>query len=295
METTPLPTGGIVVGVDGSESADRALAWAAEEAALDHRPLVLVHAVGTLGTPGTVWLTEADELVQEMREHGGKLLADAAQDVTRRHPSVEVHTCVVTQDARQALLHLADDAQMIVVGSRGRGPIRSLVLGSVSAAVARHAGCPVVVVRPHHPGTVRRGVLVGADGTAGSIPTLDFAYRQASIRGLPLTVMHCVWDVVAASTTAQVVPPGEPSTDEARLLLAESVAGMTEKYPDVYVTVEVGRGLPERCLGAVSEQMDLVVVGRRHSGALSSAFFGDVAHRLVEHARTVVALVPETR
>jgi nucleotide-binding universal stress UspA family protein len=143
METTPLPTGGVVVGVDGSESADRALAWAAEEAALDHRPLVLVHAVGTLGTPGTVWLTEADELVQEMREHGGKLLADAAQDVARRHPCVEVHTCVVTQDARQALLHLADDAQMIVVGSRGRGPIRSLVLGSVSAAVARHAGCPV--------------------------------------------------------------------------------------------------------------------------------------------------------
>jgi nucleotide-binding universal stress UspA family protein len=294
METTPLPTGGIVVGVDGSESADRALAWAAEEAALDHRPLVLVHAVGTLGTPGTVWLTEADDLVQEMREHGGKLLADAAQDVARRHPSVEVHTCVVTQDARQALLHLADDAQMIVVGSRGRGPIRSLVLGSVSAAVARHAGCPVVVVRPHHPGTVRRGVLVGADGTAGSIPTLDFAYRQASIRGLPLTVMHCVWDVVAASTTAQVVPPGEPSTEEARLLLAESVAGMTEKYPDVYVTVEVGRGLPERCLEAVSEQMDLVVVGRRHSGALSHAFFGDAAHHLVEHARTVVALVPET-
>jgi nucleotide-binding universal stress UspA family protein len=294
METTHVPSGGIVVGVDGSESADRALAWAAQEAALDHRPLVLVHAVGSLGTPGTVWLTETDQLVREMRAHGDEILAGAVASVARRHPSVEVHTSVVTQDPRRALLHVAEGAEMVVVGSRGRGPVRSLVLGSVSSAVSRHASCPVVVVRPHHPGTVRRGVLVGADGTADSIPTLEFAYREASVRALPLTVMHCVWDVAASTTTPHVAQPGEPGVEEARLLLAESVAGMTEKYPDVHVSVVVGRGLPEQCLGAVAEQMDLLVVGRRHVGVASRVFFGDVAGHLVEHARTVVALVPDT-
>jgi nucleotide-binding universal stress UspA family protein len=293
METTHIPAGAIVVGVDGSESDDRALAWAADEAALDHRPLVLVHAIGSLGTPGTVWLTETDRLVQEMREHGEDILAAASLKASRRHPAVEVYTSVVIADAPPAMLAAGEGALMMVVGSRGRGPVRSLLLGSVSATVARHANCPVVVVRPHHPGTVRRGVLVGADGTSGSLPTLEFAYREASVRGLPLAVMHCVWDVVASSTAAHVVPLGGASLEEARLVLAESIAGMSEKYPDVHVTTEIARGLPDQCLGPASERMDLLVVGRRHAGALSRAFSGDAALHLVEHAHTVVALVPE--
>jgi len=163
MTISSLPNGAIVVGIDGSEPSNRALAWAADEAALDHRPLVLVHAVGGLGVPGTVWLTEGDPQVTRMRAEGEDLLAAATQQVLGRHPSVEVHSRVVTEDARQALLEVANQAWLIVVGSRGRGSVRSLLLGSVSAAVARHATCPVVVVRPHPPGTVRRGVLVGAD------------------------------------------------------------------------------------------------------------------------------------
>ena len=211
MTTASLPNGAIVVGIDGSESSDRALTWAADEAALDHRPLVLVYTVGALGTPDTVWLTEDDPIVMRWRAEGEDLLAAAAQEVYGRHPSVQVQTHVVTEDARKALLEVADRAWMIVVGSRGRGAVRSLLLGSVSAAVARHATCPVVVVRPHHADTVRKGVLVGADGTASSLPTLEVAYRAASVRQLPLTVMHCVYDAVAHVTSAHVVPPDDPT------------------------------------------------------------------------------------
>lgn len=294
METTHIPTGTIVVGVNGSDSDDRALAWAADEAALDHRPLVLVHAIGSLGTPGTVWLNETDRTVQEMREHGADILAAASLKVSRRHPAVEVHTSVVIADAARAMLAAGERALMMVVGSRGRGPVRSLLLGSVSATVARHANCPVVVVRPHHLGTVRRGVLVGVDGTGSSLPILEFAYREASVRGLPLTVMHCFRDVIAPSTATHVVSPGEASLEEARLVLAESTAGMSEKYPDVHVTTELARGLPDQRLGLASERMDLLVVGRRHAGALARTFSGDASLHLVEHAHTVVALVPET-
>jgi nucleotide-binding universal stress UspA family protein len=91
--------------------------------------------------------------------------------------------------------------------------------------------------------------------------------------------MHCVPD---------------PVPEDAQLLLAESTAGMAEKYPDVHVTLTVSKGLPEPCLELASQRMDLLVVGRRHAGALSHVLSGDVGMHVVEHGRTVVALVPET-
>ena len=83
---------------------------------------------------------------------------------------------------------------MIVVGSRGRGPVTSLLLGSVSVAVSKHASCPVVVQRPTPTDTTRHGILVGVDGTESSLPAIEFAYRMASSRELSLTVLHCYWD-----------------------------------------------------------------------------------------------------
>jgi nucleotide-binding universal stress UspA family protein len=171
--------------------------------------------------------------------------------------------------------------------------VRSLLLGSVSAAVARHATCPVAVVRPHHPGTVRRGILVGADGTAESLATLEVAYREASARRLPLTVMHCVDDVLAQMTSAHLVRTEDPTLEGARLLLAETVAGMGEKFPDVHADLELCRGVATQALSTAADTMNLLVVGRRHAGALSRLAAGDVSGYLVEHARTVVVVVPE--
>lgn len=294
MTISPIPNGAVVVGIDGSETCASALTWAADEAALDHRPLVLAHAVGSLGTPGTVWLTETTAMVVQMREDGEQILAAAAQQVAARHPSVDVHTHVETRDARQMLLDLSAQAWTVVVGSRGRGPVRSLLLGSVSAALARHASCPVVVVRPHDTATPHRGVLVGADGTAESLPTVELAYREASVRRLPLTVMHCVDDVLAQTTSAHLVPTDDPELDGARLALAESVAGMAEKYPDVQAHLELCRGPAAQALSIAAETMDLLVVGRRHVRALSRLVTRDVSGYLVEHARTVVVVVPES-
>lgn len=296
VTATTIPAGAVVVGVDGSDPGDAAVAWAADQAALDHRPLVLAHATGTLGTTGTAWLAAGADptpLLRELRAQAATILEDAAEHVARRRPSVAVRPTTVEGDPQQMLLDLCRHASTVVVGSRGRGPVRSALLGSVSAAMARHAPCPVVVVRPHHPGIVRRGVLVGADGSPASLPVVEFAFRMAAQRRLPLTVMHCVWDAVAAVTTPHATGGDGSCLEEAHLVLAESVAGLAEKYPDVHVTQQVARGLPGPCLGQVADSMDLVVVGRRRSGAWSRLVDGDVSHDLVEHARTVVAVVPE--
>jgi nucleotide-binding universal stress UspA family protein len=279
MNQTTLPTGAVVVGVDGSARSSQALDWAARQAAHEHHSLVLVHATGG-----------ADDLALE----GQGLLDEAKARVGSRHPDLAVRTHLSRADARRALVALSSRASLVVLGSRGRGAIRSRLLGSVSVAVSGHATCPVMVVRPHHPGEVRRGVLVGVDGTERTRPTLEFAYRQAALHDLPVTVMHTFWDVLAPAIGASLVPKSGNDHQAERLLLSESVGGMAEKFPEVKVTLQLARGLPDDCLIKAAQRMHMVVVGRHGDSPFARAGgFAGVARAVVEHAPTVVAVVPD--
>lgn len=282
MENTVIPAGTVVVGVDGSPSSERALDWAIDQAVRERRQLTLAHGVDPAGS---VWLdpvgVEHRGALDTLRADARALLAGARSHVARRAPDLGVNEVIWMADARVMLLDLAASAALVVVGSRGRGPVRSLLLGSVSLAVTRHARCPVVVVRPGHPGTVRNGVLVGADGSEESLATVEFAYRQASLRGLPLTIMHCYVDA----------RPGSPA-DDVRLEVAEPLSGLGEKFPEVRARTELVRGFADEALAGASERMDLLVIGAHHGSRLSAALHGSVAQGVVERARCPVAVVP---
>lgn len=144
-------SGRIVVGIDGSEQARRALEWAVEEARLRESALVVVHAY----TIPSVYLAPEPglgaapplpdpELVNRLEDAAGKLLAEELGRVDVS--GVEVDGRVVAGLAADAVLQAAEDADLVVVGSRGLGGVKSLVLGSVSRQVAHHAPCPVVIV-----------------------------------------------------------------------------------------------------------------------------------------------------
>jgi nucleotide-binding universal stress UspA family protein len=293
MEINGLSAGTIAAGVDGSISSERALAFAINQAVAEHRPLMLVHAVGAMER---MWLDQEGHDnrigVEDATTDSQRLLTDARERVARKAPAVEVHELLRVADPRDVLLAVAREASLVVVGSRGRGPVRSLLLGSVSVAVTRHAACPVVVVRAGNPGLVRQGVLVGADGTERSQAALDFAFRQASMRRLPVTVVHAFWDVRAAVTEPQVVDGRGEELEEQRLLLAECASGLREKYPDVHVRTLLARGHPDECLLRIGKRMDMVVVGSHHGGAASEVLFGSVAASVVEHATCPVAVIP---
>ena len=296
METQPLPIGSIVVGVDAAQLTDRALDWAADQAVLEQRHLLLVHGTGSPLTVssqcGRVGGPDPLELYVDMQAAGRALLSRATTRAVTRHPGLVVHQVVRPVDPRRALLDVSSDAALIVVGSRGRGHVLSVVLGSVSEEVAERASCPVVVIRPQHGVHPRRGVLVGTDGTAESVPVLGFAYRQARLRGLPLTVMHTMWGVESAAPPSVVIPAKASALGPAHATLAASVADLAGRYPEVPTTLEVGRGAPADCLLSRADTMDLVVVGHHVRGIFGRFTHESVAVCVLERASVAIAVVP---
>lgn len=121
---------------------------------------------------------------------------------------------------------------------------------------------------------------------------LDFAFRAASRRELPLTVLHSFRDVPATVSGPRRGASAPEDLDEERPLVAESLAGFSDAYPDVHVDTQLARGLPDECLGADSERWHLIVVGRHPTDSLSRLLSPTVATAVVERARTSVAVVP---
>jgi nucleotide-binding universal stress UspA family protein len=138
-------TSEIVVGVDGSEEAKAALRWAAEEAGLRGRGIVAVHAgvypaLTEAFAPGQRPYAEA--LRRDAEELVEAVIADAAVP-----ENVPLRRVIVEGDAAEALIAASEGAELLVVGSRGLGGVAGVLLGSVSRQCARHAACPVVIVR----------------------------------------------------------------------------------------------------------------------------------------------------
>ncbi len=292
-----VPRGAVTVGYDGSDPSDKALRWAVGLAELDRRPVFLVHAYEQLPwvySPTGVVLTplEVREVTQKQAEETIEKGRLAAQDLA---PDLEVSVAVSSLDARDLLAAAAPQSSLLVVGARGHSRMTDLLIGSVSAWISRHAPCPVVVVRPASPERAQQRIVVGADGTAVSAAALEFAFAQASLRALPLTVAHCFSEPFAGGYGLTGLPDedleGLPSE---RLAVAESVAGLKEKYVDVEVDVQLGRGPATAYLTRASEDASLVVVGSRRRTGVASVVSRSVSRTVVEHAACTVAVVPSS-
>ena len=140
----PPLEGPVVVGIDGSPTSEAALAFAFEAADLRGVPLVAVHTWTDYLESTMTAVLEGDAIDAE--EH--RLLAERLAGWGEKYPGVPVQRLVTRYRPARTLVEQSQHAQLVVVGSRGRGGFAGLLLGSVSHALLHHAGCPVAVVRP---------------------------------------------------------------------------------------------------------------------------------------------------
>lgn len=146
FETEGDPAPGVVVGVDGSEASQKAVAFAAERASMRGVPLIAVYAWMPPLTPGLEYLW-SEELVESQRSAAEEAIAIGTAGLASRYPDLEIERRIVQAPPVAALLQAAENADMIVVGSRGRGGISRLLLGSVSHGVLQALPRTTVVTR----------------------------------------------------------------------------------------------------------------------------------------------------
>ncbi|MFF6885800.1 universal stress protein [Streptomyces sp. NPDC012421] len=139
------PYGPVLLAVDGSPDSDAAVDFAFEEARARRAELVAVHAWTARSGPGD--LTPLFHGAEEVHAEAGRVLDAALARAAERHPGTKAEARLLRGKPREVLLEESANAQLVVMGARGRGGFTGLLLGSVSQALLHHAHCPVAVVR----------------------------------------------------------------------------------------------------------------------------------------------------
>lgn len=278
---------GIVVGTDGSPTADAAIRWAAEDAVIRSAHLTIVHAMSPV--VGTWLATPVPPGVLEWEHERGRQLLDDATATAKAAAgeSLSVSTEELISGAVPALVQLSKDAQLVVVGSRGKGALTRALLGSVSMGLVHHARSPVAVIREgdSHAEDLRdKPILLGFDGSRVTEAATALAFDEASRRGVELVALHAWW----GSGTFEFSLDWDDLRADVEDSMAKQLAGWQERYPNVPVRQIVVRDQPARRLVDHSSSAQLIVVGSHRAGGFASTLLGSVSTAVVQGAQIPV-------
>ena len=286
----------VVVGVDGSESALHAVRWAALEAANRNTSLRLVH-VSVLPRHGVAPPPAFQAAVVAEGKHW---LDDAGTAARLAAPGVPVTMDLRVGAAVDVLLTESRSAQLMVLGSRGLGGFRALVVGSVAVALAAHGHCPVVVMHSatRHGAPPGDGpVVVGVDGSELSDAAVRFAFEAAAAHGTSLVAVHTWLDVAVAdawTTLPGAVDRHQVQAQEAKRL-DDRLTVWRDKFPGVPVRPVVRMDRPDRALLEQASGAWLLVVGSHGREAFAGMGVSSVSQTLLHHAQCPVAVARTER
>lgn len=292
MVATAPDGSGILVAVDGSKSANRALLWAAREAVLRTVPLRLAHVYTwpISGYPGPI----PASMFTALQEDSVQILAAAAALVRDAEPALDPATVSRGGVVLPVLLQLAQESELTVVGSRGLGGFSGLLLGSVGTGLAARAACPVVVVRGAEP-AADAPVVVGVDGSEFGDLALAAAFRAAELHHAPLLAVHCWQDPLGDAFAGR--EDERPDFDRASwesvaaTMLAERLVDWRSRFPDVQVESAVDWRRPTKALLQHSTGARLLVVGSRGRGDFVGLLLGSTSRSMIQHADCPVMVV----
>jgi nucleotide-binding universal stress UspA family protein len=278
----------ILVGVDGSEHSRLAVKWAADEAAASSATVRVVYAGP--GEPKHVpgWYEEGPH--EESAAQA--VLDDAVGLVVARHPWLTVRRERFMDIPAAALVGASAQADLLVVGARGVGRLKRLLVGSVSEQCMDHALCPVVIVRPgfqeESTSNDMRRLVVGIDGSRGSEHALRWALREARVRGASVEGVFS-WQyppshAIGADSAAKLESWAREVTQS-----ASSIAEGCE--PTVSFTASARFDATVIGLLDASEDADLLVVGARGHGGFLDSLLGSVARQCALYATSSVVIV----
>lgn len=316
--------GELVVGVDGSDGAQVALAWAVEEAQLRGDGLTVVTVIappGLLFTPTAIGQDLRRRADVEAEQRAEALL----EDVVAPHADagVAITQVAVRDDAAfDALVRRSADADALIVGSRGLGALGRMLLGSVSSQVVVHADTTVVVVpEPSDEQQRNDKVVVGVDGSSHARAALRRAAIEARMRAWelePVTIQPAPPVVSAAGFrrdpveaylwAGSLIPEPVPQSDEVAddyqraathwrnraegLLEAELDRLDAATLPDKVTPTVIAADHPARALLDVAAFGRLLVLGRRGRGGFTGMLLGSISQHCVRHATAPLMIVP---
>lgn len=287
----------IAVAVDGSESSAKAIAWAANVASKKKTSVTVVSAYNLPQFMYAEGMVPPQELYEELAAEAQDKVDAAYQAIKSVDSSIEVRGYVEESTAIDLLLKVSHSAEMIVMGSRGRGGLSGLVLGSVSAAVVSHAHCPVVVVRTDSHVTEDNkygAVLVGVDGSEVSRAALQMAFKEAQARKATLRAVHAWSDPALSSSMVGLVQAHrqwEEAIEEEKKLLEKELEPMRREFPDVQVEALSECETPVRALMDKAKDAQLVVVGSHGRGGFAGMLLGSTSRALLQSAPSPLMVV----
>ena len=269
----------IIVGVDDSAEAAAAARWAVREADLRGDDLLLVHAYEVPLMPQQGMAAAIAQGRQECQA-----LLDKVAGTLAIPPRMHLDQLIEMDSPESLLPRLSEKAELMVLGQDHRVLSGQMPLGHTANTVASLSPHPVVAVPRGwtSPAGDRRPIAVAIDGQHSSASTLSFAFTEASLRQVPILVVH--------SAPLSELAAGE---QDARLNLAEILAGWKADHPDIVVETLLLAGPPRDTVASVSADAQLLVVGSPFRGRHWTRWIRSVARSVLERATCPIAVIPQ--